>query len=106
VVRDHLTEGSARRMTAAGRHLKAERLGDVLCLDSFSIGRLKGVGRLRRPTACDAASYRIAEVVRGNAEPGLAAAFLVGRVLPGLSPGGPSRAGGPERSGERVAAVV
>ena len=51
------------------RHVHAERPGELVCLDSFYIGKLKGVGKVWQITACDAAtSYGIA------------------RILPALSP--------------------
>ena len=78
-----LTERTVRRLVQNARHIEAERPGDLVCLDSFYIGKLKGVGRLWQLTACDAAtSYGIAQVVRGTPRPALAAAFLVERVLP------------------------
>ena len=51
------------------RHVHAERPGELVCLDTFYIGKLKGVGKVWQITACDAAtSYGIA------------------RILPALSP--------------------
>ncbi len=43
----------ARGLTA--QHVQAERPGDLVCLDTFYIGQLKGVGRVWQFTACDAA---------------------------------------------------
>jgi len=37
------------------RHVEAERPGDLVCLDTFYIGNLKGVGKVWQFTACDAA---------------------------------------------------
>lgn len=83
VARGLVTERTARRVVQEARHLEAERPGDLVCLDSFYIGRLKGVGKLWQLTACDAAtSYGIAQVVCGTPRPALAAAFLAERVLP------------------------
>jgi transposase InsO family protein len=96
VARGLVTERTARRLTRADRHLEAERPGDLVCLDSFYIGKLKGVGRLWQLTACDAAtSYGMAQVVRGRPRPALAAAFLLERVLPGY-----------RRAGHRVRVVL
>jgi len=51
------------------RHVAAERPGELVCLDTFYIGHLKGVGKVWQITACDAAS-----------------AYGVARILPALSP--------------------
>src|SRR5579884_1921064 len=83
VARGLVTERTARRVVREARHLEAERPGDLVCLDRFYIGRLKGVGKLWQRTACDAAtSYGIAQGVRGTPRPAQAAAFLAERVLP------------------------
>jgi transposase InsO family protein len=83
VVSGLLTERTARRLSQEARHIEAERPGDLVCLDSFYIGKLKGVGRVWQLTACDAAtSYGIAQVVRGTPRPAVGAAFLAERVLP------------------------
>jgi transposase InsO family protein len=51
----------ARRRT---RHVEAEVPGELICIDTFFIGKLKGVGKLWQITACDAASsYAMAKVV-------------------------------------------
>jgi transposase InsO family protein len=51
----------ARRQT---RHVEAEIPGELICIDTFFIGKLKGVGKLWQMTACDAASsYALARVV-------------------------------------------
>ena len=77
-----VTERSAR-VLAKARHIEAERPGDLVCLDSFYIGKLKGVGKLWQLTACDAAvSYGIAQVLRGTPRPRDTARFLAERVLP------------------------
>jgi transposase InsO family protein len=51
------------------RHVAAERPGELVCLDTFYIGHLKGVGKVWQITACDAAS-----------------SYGVARILPALSP--------------------
>ena len=63
----------SRRKT---RHVQAEKPGELVCIDTFYIGNLKGVGRLWQLTACDAASsYAMAKVVPAN-NATEAAAFL------------------------------
>jgi transposase InsO family protein len=58
-----LTERTRRRLTRS-RHVAAEEPGELVCLDTFYIGKLKGVGKLWQITACDAASsYAMARVV-------------------------------------------
>ena len=49
------------------RHVQADRPGDLVCMDTFYIENLKGVGKLWQLTACDAASsYAMAKVVSAN----------------------------------------
>jgi transposase InsO family protein len=63
-------------------------------LDSFYIGKLKGVGKLWQLTACDAAcGYGIAQVTRGTPRPAHAIVFLRERVVPAYR-----RAGHPVRA--------
>ncbi|HEU5195558.1 MAG TPA: helix-turn-helix domain-containing protein, partial [Methylomirabilota bacterium] len=46
------------------RHVEAERPGELLCLDTFYIGKLKGVGTVWQVTACDvASSYGVARIL-------------------------------------------
>jgi transposase InsO family protein len=46
------------------RHVQAEKPGELVCIDTFYIGNLKGVGKMWQLTACDAASsYAIAKFV-------------------------------------------
>jgi transposase InsO family protein len=50
-----------RRRHGETRHVEAERPGELLCLDTFYIGKLKGVGKVWQVTACDvASSYGVA----------------------------------------------
>jgi len=82
-----LTERTRRRLTQARRrtpHVQAEEPGDLVCLDTFYIGKLKGVGKIWQITACDAAcSYAWATVVvAGSVSAGQVVDFLVRRVLP------------------------
>ena len=63
-----LTERTRRRLwqTRYGRtrHVEAKLPGDLVCLDCFYIGKLKGVGTLWQVTACDAAcSFAFAQVI-------------------------------------------
>jgi transposase InsO family protein len=62
-----LTERTRERMRRARRratHVEASLPGELVCLDCFYIGKLKGVGRVWQLTACDAAcSYGIARIV-------------------------------------------
>jgi transposase InsO family protein len=90
-----VTERSARRL-AKQRHVEAERPGDLVCLDGFYIGNLKGVGKLWQLTACDAAtSYGIAQVINAHPTAAHAARFLTARVLPAF-----------RRAGHAVRAVL
>jgi hypothetical protein len=54
-----LTEQPRRRLAAARsarlRYVAATHQGELVCVDTFYIGKLKGVGNLWRITACDAA---------------------------------------------------
>src|SRR5438874_6089964 len=56
------------------RHVVAERPGELVCLDTFYIGKLKGVGKVWQITACDAAS-----------------SYGVARILPALAPAATAR---------------
>ena len=63
-----LTERTGRALAQRKvRHVQAEEPGELVCMDTFYIGNLKGVGKLWQLTACDAASsYGIAKVVTVN----------------------------------------
>lgn len=57
-----LTERTRKRLIRP--HVEAQHPGDLVCLDAFYIGKLKGVGKVWQLTACDAAcSYALATVV-------------------------------------------
>ena len=63
-----LTQRTRDRLRRAKRrsspHVEAEQPGDLVCLDCFYIGKLKGVGRVWQLTACDAAcSYGAGQIV-------------------------------------------
>ena len=60
-----LTERTRRALLraryGASRHVEASTPGELVCLDTFYIGNLKGVGKVWQITACDAAtSYGVA----------------------------------------------
>lgn len=62
-----LTQRTRRELAKARRrmrHVQATEPGELVCLDSFYIGKLKGVGKVWQLTACDAASsYAAARIV-------------------------------------------
>jgi len=87
-----LTERTRRQLLAAqrrlGGHVQAERPGELVCLDTFYIGKLKGVGKVWQLTACDAASsYAVAEVTL-DFSARAAARFLAKRVAPAFDKAG------------------
>jgi transposase InsO family protein len=46
------------------QHVQATQPGELVCLDTFYIGKLKGVGKVWQLTACDAAtSYGVARIL-------------------------------------------
>ena len=63
-----LTERTRRNLARRKvRHVQAENPGELVCIDTFYIGNLKGVGKLWQLTACDASSsYAMAKVVPAN----------------------------------------
>jgi len=83
---DRTRRNLARRKT---RHVQAEKPGELVCIDTFYIGNLKGVGKLWQLTACDAAScsYAMARVVSAN-NATEAATFLRDAVAPELEKAG------------------
>lgn len=80
-----LTERTRRRLRRARskpRHVEASVPGELVCLDCFFIGTLKGVGRVWQITACDAASsYATAQVVLLAQPTATAAARFLRQVL-------------------------
>ena len=75
-----VTERARRRVR---RHIAAQRPGDLLSLDTFYVGQLKGVGKVWQITGCDAAcSYGWARVVTGEVTAAAVLAFLTEVVLP------------------------
>ena len=82
-----LTERTARRRR--GRRVVAAQPGALCALDTFYVGKLKGVGKVWQLTACDcASSYGWARVVVGEVTAAVMAAFLVEAVVPGYRAAG------------------
>lgn len=81
-----LTERTIRRVHP---HLVAEQPGDLLSLDLFYVGKLKGVGKVWQITACDvASSYGWARVVAGEVTAALVLACLREWVIPAYQAAG------------------
>src|SRR5437660_3796490 len=81
-----LTERTRQRLWRARygrtRHVEATEPGELVCLDTFYIGNLKGVGKVWQITACDAAtSYGLAGLLPAH-DAAAAAAFLREIVVP------------------------
>jgi transposase InsO family protein len=79
-----LTERTRRALWRAQhgqtRHVSARDPGDLVCLDTFYIGQLKGVGKVWQITACDAAcSYGVAWLIPAHTAE--AAADFLRRIL-------------------------
>jgi transposase InsO family protein len=74
-----LTERTARPL----RHVEAARPGDLLSLDTFYVGKLKGVGRVWQITGCDvASSFAWARLVIGEVTAAAVLGFLREVVRP------------------------
>jgi transposase InsO family protein len=74
------------------RHVEADKPGQLVCLDIFYIGNLKGVGKVWQITACDAAtSYGLAGLLPAH-DAAAAATFLREVIVPHFQ-----RAGWPVR---------
>jgi transposase InsO family protein len=86
------------------RHVEATQPGQLVCLDTFYIGNLKGVGKVWQITACDAAtSYGLAGLLAAH-DATAAATFLREVLVPHFQRAGwPVRRvltdGGPEFKG-------
>lgn len=50
------SELETARMKSKSRHIQADYPGELVCIDTFYIGCLKGVGRIYQLTGCDAAT--------------------------------------------------
>ena len=83
-----LTERTRKQLEKARpipstRHVEAKTPGELVCLDCFYIGKLKGVGPVWQITACDAASsFALAQVFVGAPRARIIAEFLRQRVVP------------------------
>ena len=65
------------------RHVEAHQPGELVCLDCFYVGNLKGVGKVWQITACDvASSYGLATLFVGDPNAAAAARFLREIVVP------------------------
>ena len=82
-----LTERTRRQLlkvrSQEPRHVQASLPGELVCIDTFYIGKLKGVGKVWQYTACDAAtSFGVARLITGNWSARKSAAFLKEAVIP------------------------
>ena len=78
-----LTERTAHRDRRRTRHVAATAPGDLLSLDTFYVGKLKGVGKVWQITGCDAAcSYAWARLVVGEVTSAAVLTFLRDDVRP------------------------
>jgi hypothetical protein len=58
------------RTVTPARHVAAQAPGDLLSLDTFYVGKLNGVGKVRQITGCDvASSFAWAHLVLGARSP-------------------------------------
>jgi transposase InsO family protein len=74
------TQRALRRARSGEVHVAAEHPGELVCVDTFYIGKLKGVGKVWQVTACDAAcSYGVAQILPGLSA--TACAAFLRRVL-------------------------
>ena len=80
---EHLGLVTERTRKTPLRHVDARVPGELVCLDCFYVGHLKGVGKVWQLTACDAAcSFGVAQIIVGAPTPTATAAFLQTRVRP------------------------
>jgi len=83
-----LTERTRRRRQPV-RHVQASRPGELVSMDSFYVGKLKGVGKVWQLTACDcASSFGWARLLIGEVTAGAMARFLRRVVRPGCQRAG------------------
>jgi len=72
------------RTVKAVRHVEADQPGDLVSLDTFYVGKLKGVGKVWQITACDvASSFAWARLIIGEVTATAVLAFLQEVVCPG-----------------------
>jgi hypothetical protein len=75
-----LTERTHRHVS---RHVEADRPGDLLSLDTFYVGKLKGVGKVWQITGCDvASSFGWARLIVGEVTAAAVFGFLRDVVRP------------------------
>ena len=80
------------RTTRPHRHVEAAQPGDLLSLDTFYVGKLKSVGKVRQITGCDAASsFGWARLILGEVTAAAVRGFLCDVVRPSYRPGWPLR---------------
>ena len=80
-----LTERTAK----AVRHVEADQPGDLVSLDTFYVGKLKGVGKVWQITGCDvASSFAWARLIVGEVTAAAVRAFLHEVVCPGYRQAG------------------
>ncbi len=76
------TQRALRQARSGRQHVAAEHPGELVCVDTFYIGKLKGVGKVWQVTACDAAcSYGVAQILP-RLSAGACAAFLREVLVP------------------------
>jgi transposase InsO family protein len=87
-----VTERTRRKLQRAQgkteRHVHARKPGDLVCLDTFFIGKLKGVGSIWQITACDAASSFAVAMLSTEHTAREAARFLESKVVPAFAEAG------------------
>jgi len=72
------------RTVKPARHVAANAPGDLLSLDTFYVGKLKGVGKVWQITGCDvASSFGFARLILGEVTAAAVLAFLREVVKPG-----------------------
>ncbi len=78
-----LTEGTGRAHRQTGRHVEASAPGELLSLDTFYVGKLKGVGKVWQITGCDvASSFGWARLIVGEVTAAAVLGFLRDVVRP------------------------
>jgi len=84
-----LTERTGRALRRPVRHVEAAQPGDLLSLDTFYVGKLKGVGKVWQITGCDvASSFGWARIVVGEVTASAVLRFLREVVRPGYRQAG------------------
>ena len=85
------------------RHVAASAPGDLLSLDTFYVGKLKGVGKVWQITGCDvASSFGWARLIVGEVTAAAVLEFLREVVRPDLSSGRLAVASGAHRQREGI----